>query len=55
MALLVDMTESSDISSSDFIYVTRDPGGTPIDRAITFTGKFPTISELIMFKPWNKK
>lgn len=25
------------------------------DRAITFTGTFPPIGELIDFKPWNKK
>lgn len=25
------------------------------DRAITFTGKFPSIEELIAFVPWNKK
>lgn len=24
------------------------------DRAITFTGKFPTIEEMKGFKPWNK-
>lgn len=24
------------------------------DRAITFTGKFPPIEQLISFKPWNK-
>lgn len=25
------------------------------DRAITFTGKWPSIGELVDFKPWNKK
>lgn len=25
------------------------------DRAITFTGEWPTFSELLDFKPWNKK
>ncbi len=25
------------------------------DRAICFTGKFPTIDEIVAFKPWNKK
>jgi hypothetical protein len=25
------------------------------DRAITFTGKWPAISDLQAFKPWNKK
>lgn len=25
------------------------------DRAITFTGKFPVLQELLDFKPWNKK
>lgn len=25
------------------------------DRAITFTGVFPTVEEMKEFKPWNKK
>ena len=25
------------------------------DRAITFTGEWPSIKELLEFKPWNKK
>ncbi len=25
------------------------------DRALTFTGKFPTVDEIKAFKPWNKK
>ncbi len=25
------------------------------DRAITFTGKWPDVEELLTFKPWNKK
>ncbi len=25
------------------------------DRAITFTGTFPPVSELLMFQPWTKK
>lgn len=25
------------------------------DRAICFTGKFPTSAEMMAFKPWNKK
>ena len=25
------------------------------DRAITFTGEWPTIGTLLAFKPWNKK
>ncbi len=25
------------------------------DRAITFTGEWPSITELISFQPWNKK
>jgi len=25
------------------------------DRVITFTGTFPSISELLQFKPWHKK
>lgn len=25
------------------------------DRAITFTGEWPSIPELLAFKPWNKK
>lgn len=25
------------------------------DRAICFTGKFPTSKEMLSFKPWNKK
>lgn len=25
------------------------------DRALTFTGKWPTFNELSAFKPWNKK
>jgi hypothetical protein len=25
------------------------------DRAITFTGKFPSVSEMKAFKPWNRK
>lgn len=25
------------------------------DRAITFTGTFPAVNELLSFKPWNKK
>lgn len=25
------------------------------DRALTFTGEWPKISELLNFKPWNKK
>lgn len=25
------------------------------DRAITFTGEWPTAKELLNFKPWNKK
>ena len=25
------------------------------DRAITFTGEWPSISDLLEFKPWNKK
>jgi len=41
----------------DLIWPTYKPSAmvTIDDRAITFTGKFPTISELIIFKPWNKK
>lgn len=25
------------------------------DRAITFTGTFPSVKEMLAFKPWNKK
>lgn len=25
------------------------------DRAITFTGEWPSLDELLAFKPWNKK
>lgn len=25
------------------------------DRAITFTGKFPTVEEMLAFKPWYKR
>lgn len=25
------------------------------DRALTFTGTFPTTEEMLKFKPWNKK
>ncbi len=25
------------------------------DRAITFTGTFPSIDELLAFQPWNKR
>jgi hypothetical protein len=25
------------------------------DRALTFTGEWPTIEDLLAFKPWNKK
>lgn len=25
------------------------------DRAVTFTGTFPTVAEMLAFQPWNKK
>lgn len=25
------------------------------DRAITFNGEFPTVKDMLAFKPWNKK
>jgi hypothetical protein len=25
------------------------------DRAITFTGEWPAMAELLAFKPWNKR
>lgn len=36
--------------------LTKPPALATIDdRAITFTGEWPNISDLINFKPWNKK
>ncbi len=43
---------------SDQIYFpeTKPPALVTIDdRAVTFTGTFPTVKELLAFQPWNKK
>ena len=59
---LLGMTPPSDPSKYDFLYeeiqwpwFKPSASVTIDDRAITFTGHWPEISDLKGFKPWNKK
>jgi hypothetical protein len=42
---------------NQIVFPTQKPAAwlTIDDRAICFTGKFPTITEILNFKPWNKQ
>jgi hypothetical protein len=41
----------------DVRFVTEKPAAmvTIDDRAVTFTGQWPCVADLLAFKPWNKK
>ena len=52
-----DMVVISDFVNHTLKWPTVKPSAmvTLDDRAITFEGEFPSIRELLAFKPWNKK
>ena len=45
------------LNSKNIVFATQKPPAMVMldDRALTFTGKFPTMDELLAFKPWNHK
>jgi len=49
--------DESSIVNASITYPEHKPPAlvTIDDRAITFTGTFPNVKELLAFQPWNKK
>lgn len=53
----VHRTECDDKLADDITWPTEKPPAlvTIDDRAITFTGTWPTLDDIAAFQPWNKK